>query len=610
MTPLIFLLFLVAIVAASPSLQKRASGVTSDSSLVNGKTFDFIVVGAGLAGMTVAARLAENPAHTILLIEAGGDDRTDPRVFNVYNYGQAFGTSLTWQWPTDKGKGILGGKTLGGSTSINGAAWTRGLAAQYDALTTLLEPADANAGWNWNGLFPYMKKAETFSAPNSQQRAKGANSVASFHGTNGPVQTTFPDLMYGGPQQPAFVNTITNLTGITLSPDLNGGQPNVVSFTPNSINWHDSDHRSSSATAYLSPVENVRTNWLTLIDHLVTRVTLNSGPAPFTATGVKFKKADNTGAGFVVTARKEVIMAAGAINTPAILQLSGIGDPNVIGAVGLPTFIPLKTVGRNLQEQTLNSLGAGGNFNPGGSGPSDCIAFPNLFQLFGSQGQAMAQTITNSVPTWANSQAVNGLSASALQTIFNVQAGLITNNNAPVVELFYDTGFPAAIGIDMWQLLPFSRGNVTITAQTAFTKPKVTVNWFSVDFDLKVQTAGARLARQIFKSSPLKSLSTGETIPGFSRVPDNGSGGTDAAWQNWLLDPSAGFAAVSHPIGTCAMMRRGLGGVVDATLKVYDTKNLRVVDASVLPLQVSAHLSSTLYGIAEKAADIIKAANP
>ncbi|TDL21395.1 hypothetical protein BD410DRAFT_724488, partial [Rickenella mellea] len=93
-------------------------------------------------------------------------------------------------------------------------------------------------------------------------------------------------------------------------------------------------------------------------------------------------------------------------------------------------------------------------------------------------------------------------------------------------------------------------------------------------------------------------------------VPDNGSGGTDAAWQSWILDPSAGFLAVSHLIGTCVMMRRSLGGVVDATLKVCDTKNLRVVNASVLPIQISAHLSSPLYGIAEKAADIIKAANP
>ena len=118
-----------------------------------------------------------------------------------------------------------------------------------------------------------------------------------------------------------------------------------------------------------------------------------------------------------------------------------------------------------------------------------------------------------------------------------------------------------------------------------------------------MQTAGARAARKILNHSAFSSISAGEAQPGTSTVPDNGDGGSDASWQSWITQ---NFVAVSHPIGTCAMMRRDLGGVVDARLRVYDTVNLRVVDASVLPMQVSAHLSSPLYGIAEKAADIIK----
>ena len=187
-----------------------------------------------------------------------------------------------------------------------------------------------------------------------------------------------------------------------------------------------------------------------------------------------------------------------------------------------------------------------------------------------------------------------------------------------------------------------------------FTKPAVNVNYFSVDWDLDVQIAGARLARKVLASPPIRyacgpcglvsntyvktscripssprilvlymsrtSLtflshsnlrsSKGETVPGHAKVPDNGDGGSDADWKKWIVQSgsSAGFSAVSHPIGTAAMMRRSLGGVVDAQLKVYDTANVRVVDASVMPIQVSAHLSSTLYGIAEKAADLIKAA--
>ncbi|KAJ8453457.1 hypothetical protein ONZ51_g13587 [Trametes cubensis] len=143
-----------------------------------------------------------------------------------------------------------------------------------------------------------------------------------------------------------------------------------------------------------------------------------------------------------------------------------------------------------------------------------------------------------------------------------------------------------------------------IQSKNPYTPPSVYVNYFSIDFDLSVQVAGARLSRKIFASPPLSSLSLGETVPGFKTVPNNGNGGSDADWRKWI---DANFNSVAHPIGTAAMMRRDLGGVVDAQLRVYDTTNLRVVDASIMPLQISAHLSSTLYGVAEKAADLIKA---
>ncbi|KAH8091359.1 alcohol oxidase [Cristinia sonorae] len=606
---LVTLAIYVGSVNAVPSqLQKRASGVTSSPDAANGQTFDYIVVGAGLTGTTVAARLAENSALKILLIEAGGDDRTNPQVYDIYAYSQAFGGPLDWAWPTDQGKTMHGGRTLGGSSSINGGHWTRGMSAQYDAWSSLLETSEASVGWNWNSLWTYMKKAETFSAPNDQQRSKGANSVGSYHGSSGPVQVTYPELMYGGPQQPAFISTIQNLTGINHIPDINGGTSNAVSITPFSINWHDSDHRSSSVQAYLTPVENNRKGWLTLTNHMATKILFStSATIPRVATGIEFGRSDGTGNRFTAFARKEVILAAGAIQTPALLQLSGIGDSALLNKLGINTLIDLKTVGRNLQEQTMNSLGAHGNgFNKGGRGPSDCIAYPNIYQTFGSQASAMVQKIQSSIATWAQSQASSALSASALQQIFQVQANLIINNNAPVVELFYDSGFPDDLGIDMWQLLPFSRGNVSITSSNPFSKPKINVNYFSVDYDLSVQIAGARLSRKILSTPPLSSLSVGETKPGRSVVPDNGDGGSDADWKKWILNPNAGFAAVAHPIGTAAMMKRSLGGVVDARLRVYDTANVRVVDASILPLQLSAHLSSSLYGVAEKAADLIK----
>ncbi|PBK88386.1 FAD-linked reductase [Armillaria gallica] len=155
---------------------------------------------------------------------------------------------------------------------------------------------------------------------------------------------------------------------------------------------------------------------------------------------------------------------------------------------------------------------------------------------------------------------------------------------------------------NQWQLLPFSRGTVQISTTDPFTQPAVNDNYFSVDWDLDVQIASARLSRTILTSPPLSYFSTGEVIPGDS-VPDDDDRGTEDDWRSWITN---GFAAASHPIGTLAMMKRSLGGVVDSQLKVYDTSNVRVVDASIVPLQISAHLSAGLYGVAEKAADLIK----
>ncbi|KAF8054314.1 hypothetical protein FPV67DRAFT_1440316 [Lyophyllum atratum] len=610
LAPLPYLLLgLAGYSAASPHLNKRASGVTTSASAANGQTFDYIVVGGGLTGTTVAARLAENAGKTVLLIEAGADNRLDPRVYDIYNYGQFFGSDLDWSWPAESGKRISGGKTFGGGSSINGGAYTRGTKEQYDAWSTLLEPSEANVGWNWNGLFSYMKKSETFSPPNPEQANKGAQYIDSYHGYNGPVQVTFPEpgSMYGGPQQTSFINTIVGLTGIKRYKDLNGGTPNCVSITPITVNWHDQGHRSSAPQAYLTPVESVRTNWLTLTKHQVTKINWSSGSTlPLTATGVEFAPTTGGATRYTAKARLEVIVAAGAIMTPQLLQLSGVGDSAVLGPLNITTRIDLKTVGRNLQEQSQSALGARSNgFDLGGRGPSNAIAFPNLYELFGSTANATALKMRAGIPGWAASQAGAGMSAEALEEVFRVQAGLIIDTKAPVSEIFYDTGYPDTLGIIMWPLLPFSRGTVKITSTNPFTYPAIKVGYFNADIDMDIQVATARLSRKILSTAPLSYLSAGETKPA-GAVPDNAQRGTDAAWKSWI---QSNYVSVAHPVGTAAMMRRSLGGVVNAQLKVYDTTNVRVVDASIMPMQVSAHLSSTLYGVAEKAADLIKASH-
>ncbi|KLO16277.1 alcohol oxidase [Schizopora paradoxa] len=608
----------------------RQFGLSRDPLSAANQTFDYIIVGGGLTGLTVAGRLSEDPSVTVLVIEAGEDQRKNSTVYDIYNYGDAISdkSNLLWHFPTDQGRGMLGGKTLGGGSSINGATWTRGAKVQYDAMQSLLEDSEASVGWNFEKFFPYMKKAEGFTAPNEEQKLKGANSIPNYHGNTGPVQVGFPKEMFGGPQQHAFVESVRNLTKIPLSMDLNGGYPTSVSFVPNSINSHEWDHRSSSAESHLTPVQNQRHGWLTLVSHRVTKIILNGTAPEVEATGVEFKSESKgkDGPSFKAFAQREVILAAGAIHTPQLLQLSGIGNSSLLSKkpFEIKTFVDLPTVGRNLQEQPFNALGHSpsdsNKFDPMGRGPSDCIAFPSINQLFtngaGANSDTAAEDVKNRIrtqlSTWAASQAGHALSADALAEIYKIQADLIVNKSVPVIEMFYDTGYPDKYGIMMWSLLPFSRGSVTIKSLNPFEEPQSDVNYFSVDVDLEIQVAGARLSRRVLNGTSFKGMTAGETYPGITKVPaDNSISGTDEQWRSWIKSaPSnGGFNPVSHPVGTAAMMKRSLGGVVDARLKVYDTLNLRVVDASILPLQISAHLSSTLYGVAEKAADMIKEDN-
>ena len=186
----------------------------------------------------------------------------------------------------------------------------------------------------------------------------------------------------------------------------------------------------------------------------VTKILLTGSAPSVRATGVQFRASSNTGSTFTASARREVILAAGAINSPALLQLSGIGDPSVLTPLGIDVKVNLRTVGRNLQEQSLTSVGhpATSSYNPGGRGPGDVIAYPNLDQLFsataGSNGTnegsaaAIKNWVTGSVAEWARKEAINGGSESALATIFGIQANMVTTGNSPLVEIFFSAGYP------------------------------------------------------------------------------------------------------------------------------------------------------------------------
>ncbi|CAK9787217.1 alcohol oxidase [Cutaneotrichosporon oleaginosum] len=587
------LLLSLALVGLAHAQSAPLQGTTTNGQLTHRQTFDYIVVGGGLAGLTVANRLSELNA-TVLVIEAGNDDRQDERVYDIGKYGAAFGSDLDWHWPTADGKSIMGGKTLGGSTSINGATWTRAGKEAYDALPRFMGGMQGEGRWAWASMFEYMKKSETFRAPETWQVELGAGYDAAFHGTEGPVQARFTAGMYRGGHQAAFAQVLS-AAGVQNISDSAGGVAAGVGWHASSL---DGDNRrSSSAAAYWTPIEG-RPNIAVLVGHEATKIETEGGTL-VRAKGVSFSGPSGNGTAY---AAQEVVLAAGAIMSPHLLQVSGIGAAADLEAAGIPSVLDLPGVGRNLQEQTMNTIAwpRTEEYVVNGAGPSNMIAYPNATALFGNFSAQFEAGIVANLSTFAEAAFKNGgaVTAEGALSTLQIQADVV-KRGAAVVELFLDGGWPnGGLGINMWTLLPFSRGRVSTPSMGA-RFPTIQPNFFSASADMLMQAAGVRLARRAFATEPLRSLVRNETMPG------PGVGDGDEALIPWI---QYNFGTVSHPLGTCAMMRREWGGVVDANLTVYGTSNLRVVDASVLPMQVSAHLSATLYGVAENAADIMKTA--
>ncbi|KAJ1022687.1 hypothetical protein NDA18_005025 [Ustilago nuda] len=614
------------------SLTCVSAGVVTDASLVSNSAYDYIIVGGGLAGLTVANRLSASSFVSVLVIEAGNDDRSNPNIYDVSNYGAAFSTDLTFRYTTTpqiggRTKEPKGGRTLGGSTSINGAAWNRGHKAQYDALGELV--GQYSDGWNWDGLLGNMKQSEKFVAPNARQKAAGARYDASTHGFNGPLEIRFSPIrnngrrsvqggasqqwkrMFTGPQQAAFIRAVGETLGVQQVDDQCSGNANSVAYTPTSIDVNN--NRVSAATAYYSPIEN-RPN-LTILTgtrakNLIWDSSSNSG---IRSSGVVVQQSRD-GNQIRVTAKREVILAAGALSTPAILQRSGVGSRSDLNSISVDQKLDLPGVGKNLQDQTLTSIGSQGNIDYSGGGPSNTIAMPTIQQIM-SNSTDVRSYINSNLNTWADQLVSQGHVASkdGLMEQWNSAVNLIFDQQAPVAELFFDTGHPRnSYGLVIWPLLPFSRGSTRAVSQNPFDMPRVDPNYFGLPIDMDMQVASLRASRRVLQNDNLKSLTyNGETTPGFDLIPDGTHKGRYSRWRDWVLGNTggSGFAANNHQLGTASMQPREKGGVVDGRFKVYGTKNVRVVDASALPVQVSAHLSSTLYGMAEKAADTILKGN-
>ncbi|KIJ41961.1 GMC oxidoreductase [Sphaerobolus stellatus SS14] len=317
------------------------------SSLTAVVAYDYVIVGGGTGGLTVAGRLTEDPNVSVAVIEAGPNAEDLPEVFipGLIGTGQSF-TTLNWAYPTVPQKNLNGravtvnaGKALGGSTIINSMIFVRTIIEQYDVWGEVNNDTE----WTWNALLPYFKKSEIATPPNPfQVQIGGVRFDPSVHGFNGNVKVGFPNFYFI--QSELWRNASVSL-GFPRSPDLANGNPHAVGVAPNSLDAKNNT-RCSAACAYYTPVAS-RPNLAVFLNATATRIIWanNTKAGKIIASGVEFLQGGQT---TVISVEREVVLSAGTIGTPKVLELSGVGNSTILSAAGVKTVLALPTVGENL----------------------------------------------------------------------------------------------------------------------------------------------------------------------------------------------------------------------------------------------------------------------
>jgi choline dehydrogenase len=529
-------------------------------------SFDYVVVGGGAAGAILADRLSEDGKHQVCLLEAGSSDWHPYLHIPAGFIKVLFDPAWTWPFSTEPTEWTGGrripipqGRTLGGSSAMNGLVYNRGQAEDFDAWGE-----QGNPGWHYREVLPYFQRNERY--------AGGENL---YRGRSGPLPVS--DLAWIHPICEQFIAGAQTL-GMPRNPDYNGAQQAGVGYFQRSI---EGRWRMSTARTYLRSARK-RSN-LTIITQAQATAVKFEGRR---AVGVTYVRRGNLGQALTLTARKEVVLSCGAANTPKLLQLSGVGPGQTLQTLGIPVVHALEGVGANLSDHfsvrfvarvkdisTINELARAPRL--WGQIAAWLLGRPNILAVSPSLVHWFWQSQTH-------------LSRPDLQGVF-----------APAS---YREGYVGMLDrypgmtCGVWQHRPESRGFVALRSTDPLSDPIIQPNYLAEEGDRQVLLSGMKLARKLLATDPLSIYADGETLPGKQVQTDDE-----------LLAFAKRYGVSSYHLNGTSRMGPATDprSVVGADLKVHGLEGLRVVDASVMPAIVSANTCAATMMIAEKAADLI-----
>ncbi|KAI4650160.1 uncharacterized protein J4E79_009427 [Alternaria viburni] len=586
------------------------------------ETYDYVIVGGGVTGLVVANRLTEDKNKSVLVVEAGRAD-DNPNIRMPYGATYALNTSLLWTDYVCQPEPFLGNKTwntrvariLGGGSLVNGMIYDRGSAADYDAWEAL-----GNKGWGWEGIYPFFKMGtEYIPAPQETIDQVGVTWDPEAYG-KGPLKIGVTDTLYSDITD--FFDAFEGTGNAHAARDGNNGEAYGTSWYPNTMNPRTGE-RTHARNSYYDPIMS-RSNLKVILESLATELVFD-GNRTLTAKGVKITD-KKTGSTKTYYAKQEVILAAGAVNTPKLLQNSGIGPKAALEAAGITVKLEHDGVGSNFQDHPYTGVGwnvTGGSTPNGFSLTTDPAYNASAWEeyranktgpLTQARGNSLAMmplpvvdpenydSIADRVLAQENDAHLPSIyknNAKLLKGVAaqrKVLADIFQNEKAAVVEYpVPSSGGYMLVGLEK----PVSRGTIMINATNPQGPPQIFYNALSNPIDKAVLAACVRYIRKVWAGPELAKYTPVETTPGAQYT-------TDDEIINKMIEQGSIWPTLSHPSGSCAMLPEDMGGCVSDELLFYGVEKLSIVDASILPLIPSQHIQSTMYAVGEKAASIIK----